>query len=145
MLELLHDKAFILAAMGVIIFAITQLVKQPIKMFTKHFIKNARARKMAHLVIWLIPFGFGILADFLYSTYFLHTAFSVVNGLEYGLAAISLYAGFERFLKIKIENPYTNTEEGKAIVELAEEIVKDGKVDKKDVDPVKAFWNSIEK
>lgn len=143
MVELLHNKAFILAAMGAIIFAITQLVKQPIKVLTKRFIKNPRAKKMANIVILFVPFALGIIADILYSTYFLHTAFSIITGLGYGMAAISLYSAVERFFGTKIDNPYKDTKEGKAVVELTEEIGKDGKIDEKDADPIKAFWDKV--
>jgi hypothetical protein len=98
---------------------------------------------MVNATILLIPFALGILADFLYSTFVLHTAFSVIVGLSYGTAGISLYGVVERFFKVKLSNPYTETEEGKAVVELVEEVTADKKVDKKDVDPVKAFWKKV--
>ena len=141
MKELLYNEYFVWCAMAVIIFIATQILKLPIKFGTKH-IKNERVRKIANATILLIPFGLGVALDFLYSTYILHTAFSVIAGLGYGTAGISLYGVVERFFKVKVENPY-NSEEGKAVTELVEEVSKDGKVDKKDKDAVKEFWEKV--
>lgn len=141
MKELLYNAYFVWCAMAVIIFIATQILKLPIKIATKRF-KNERVRKMFNATILLIPFGLGIFLDFLYSTYILHTAFSVLAGLGYGTAGISLYGVVERFFKVKIENPY-DTEEGKAVTELVNEVSKDGKVDKKDKDAVKEFWKKV--
>ena len=138
-LKLLENEYFVLSAMALIIFGLTQLLKLPIKFFTNK-LKNKRARKMVNATILLIPFALGVLADFLYSTYYLHTAFSVITGLGYGTAGISLYGVIERFFKIKTENPY-NSEEGQAVIELVGEISADGKVDKNDKHAVKDFWN----
>ena len=90
----------------------------------------------------IIPFALGVLADFLYSTYYLHTAFSAINGLGYGSAGISLYGLIERFFKVSIENPYESVE-GEAVVELVEDIKADGKVDKNDQHAVKDFWEKV--
>jgi hypothetical protein len=141
MWELLHNEWFVWCAMAVIIFLVTQIVKLPIKFGTKH-IKNERARRIANSVILLIPFALGVVCDFLYSTYILHTATSVIVGLGYGTAGISLYGAVERFFKVKVENPY-NSEEGKAVTELVEAVTADGKVDKKDQDPIKEFWKKV--
>lgn len=141
MKELIYNAYFAWCAMAVIIFFATQLLKFPIKFGTKH-IKNERVRKIANSVILLIPFALGIALDFLYSTYILHTAFSVIAGLGYGTAGISLYGVVERFFEVKVANPY-DTEEGKAVTELVEKVSKDGKVDKKDTDAVKEFWKKV--
>lgn len=137
--RLLNNNYFVWCAMAVIIFAFTQVLKLPIKYFTKK-IKNERGRRMVNATILLIPFALGVLADFLYSTYYLHTAFTIITGLGYGTAGISLYGAIERFFKVKIENPY-ETEAGKAVTELVEEISADGKVDEDDKHAVKDFWN----
>ena len=139
--ELLKNDYFVWCAMAVIIFALTQVLKLPIKYFTKK-ISNERLRRIVNATILLIPFGLGILADFLYSTYYLHTAFTIITGLGYGTAGISLYGAVERFFKVKTNNPY-ETEAGKAVTELVSEISKDGKVDKNDTHAVKDFWNRI--
>ena len=141
MWELLHNEWFVWCAMAVIIFLVTQIVKLPIKFGTKH-IKNERARRIANSVILLIPFALGVVCDFLYSTYILHAATSIIVGLGYGTAGISLYGAVERFFKVKVENPY-NSEEGKAVTELVEAVTADGKVDKKDQDPIKEFWKKV--
>lgn len=140
-LELLKNPFFVSCAMAVIIFALTQVLKLPIKHFTKK-IKNERVRRMVNATILLIPFALGVLADFLYSTYYLQTAFTVITGLGYGTAGISLYGVIERFFKVKIENPY-DTEEGQAVKELVKDVSKDKKIDENDKNAVKDFWNKV--
>lgn len=135
--NLLHTSYIVWCLMAIIIFAVTQLIKLPIKHFTKK-ISNDRKRKIVNSIILLIPFGLGVLLDFLYSTYYLHETFNVVIGLGYGSAGISLYSIIERTFKVKINNPY-DTEEGKAVIHLVDEIVKDGKVDSNDKSAVEEF------
>ena len=139
--KLLNNEYFVWCAMAVIIFALTQVLKLPIKYFTKK-ISNQRVRRMVNATILLIPFALGVFVDFLYSTYYLHSAFTIITGLGYGTAGISLYGAIERFFKVKTENPY-ETEAGKAVTELVEEISKDGKVDGKDKHAVADFWNKV--
>lgn len=139
--ELLKNDYFVWCAMAVIIFGLTQLLKLPIKYFTKK-ISNERTRRIVNATILLIPFALGILVDFLYSTYYLHTTFTVITGLGYGTAGISLYGAVERFFKVKTENPY-ETKAGKAVTELVEEISADGKVDGNDKHAVADFWNKV--
>lgn len=139
--KLLNNVYFVGCAMAVIIFALTQVLKLPIKYFTKK-IKNERMRRMVNATILLIPFAVGIALDFLYSTYYLHGAFSIINGLGYGTAGISLYGAIERFFKVKTENPY-ETQAGKAVTELVEDISKDGKVNGDDKHAVADFWNKV--
>jgi hypothetical protein len=139
--ELLKNDYFVWCYMAVIIFALTQVLKLPIKVCTKH-ISNERVRRMVNATILLIPFALGVLADFLYSTYFLHTAFTVITGLGYGTAGISLYGAVERFFKVKAVNPY-DTELGKVVTDFVEEVTKDGKVDGNDKHAVADFWNKV--
>lgn len=139
--QLLRNESFVWCCMAVIIFAVTQLLKMPIKACTKK-IKNERVRRMVNATILLIPFVLGVLFDFLYCTYYLNTAFSIITGLGYGTAGISLYGVVERFFKVKTENPY-DSEEGKAVTEFVEEVTKDGKVDKNDKHAVSDFWNKV--
>ena len=139
--ELLKNDYFVWCAMAVIIFGLTQLLKLPIKHFTNK-LANERLRRIVNATILLIPFALGVLVDFLYSTYYLHTAFTVITGLGYGTAGISLYGAIERFFKVKTENPY-ETEAGKSVKELVEEISKDGKVDGSDKHAVADFWNKV--
>ena len=139
--KLLNNSYFVWGSMAVIIFALTQVLKLPIKACTKH-IGNERVRRMVNSTILLIPFAVGVVLDFVYSTYYLHGAFSIINGLGYGTAGISLYGAVERFFKVKSLNPY-NTEEGKAVTELVEEVSKDGKVDANDKHAVKDFWDKV--
>ena len=139
--QLLSNEYFVWCAMAVIIFALTQVLKLPIKYFTNK-IDNQRVRRMVNATILLIPFAVGIVLDFVYSTYYLHGAFSIINGLGYGTAGISLYGAIERFFKVKTESPY-DTQEGKAVTELVENVSKDGKVDKNDKDAIATFWDKV--
>ena len=139
--NLLHNTYFVWCAMAVLIFLVTQVIKLPIKHFTKK-IKNERTRKIVNSVFLLIPFALGILAEFLYSTYYLHIAFTVITGLGYGTAGISLYGIIERFFKVKVDNPY-DTEEGKAATDFIEDVAKDNKIDKDDLSNVSAFLSQM--
>lgn len=140
---LLRNEAFILGAMGFVIFGLTQLLKLPIKFFTSK-IENERGRRIVNATILLIPFACGILGDYLYATYYLHTAYNIITGLSYGLSAISLYGFVERFFKVKVANPY-ESEEGKAVVGLVSSISKDGKVDSNDKSAVQSFLEKLGK
>ncbi len=141
---LLSNSFFVWCAMAVIIFGITQLLKLPIKACTKR-IKNERTRRIVNSTILLIPFILGLVAEFLYSTYYLHIAFMGITGLGYGAAGVSLYGIIERFFKIKVDNPYETTEEGKAVKDLVDKIQEDGKITEEDKSAVKDFWKTINK
>lgn len=139
--ELLNNEYFVWGAMALIIFLLTQILKLPIKLATKH-IKNERARRMVNATILLIPFALGVALEFVYSTYYLKTAFSIINGLGYGTTGISLYAIIERSFKVKTTNPY-NSSEGMAVLELVEDITKDGKIDGADKEIAKNFFDKL--
>lgn len=139
--ELLKNEYFVGCAMAVIIFALTQVLKLPIKHFTKK-IKKERGRKMVNATILLIPFIVGLLCEFLYATQYLQIAFSLIRGLSYGTAGISLYGIIERFLGVKTNNPY-ESEEGEAVTEFVEHVAEDGKIDKNDKHAVKDFWDKV--
>lgn len=141
LLQLLNNSYFVWGSMALIIFIATQILKMPIKACTKH-IKNDRARKIANATILLIPFALGVLCDFLYSTYYLHTMFSVITGLGYGTAGISLYGIIERFFKVKTNNPY-ETEQGQEVLSLIGNISKDGKFDNQDTNAIKEFYAKV--
>lgn len=140
--DIINNNCFVCLAMAVIIFLITQVLKLPIKFGTKH-IKNDRARKIVNSVILLIPFGLGILGEFLYATYYLHTPLDIITGLGYGTAGISLYGIVERFFKVKIPNPY-DTKEGKEVLNLVDSITADGKIDSTDKTAVQEFLDKIQ-
>lgn len=142
---ILENHSIVWCVMAVIIFAITQLIKLPIKHFTNK-IKNERKRKIANATILLIPFGLGILLDFLYTKYLdpAHTSFNIITGLGYGTAGISLYGIIERFFKVKLSNPY-DTEEGKSVTELVDEVTADGKIDSSDNAAVQDFLDKYSK
>lgn len=143
---LLHNDYFVWCVMAVIIFGITQLLKLPIKHFTKK-IANERKRKIANATILLIPFAIGILLNFFYSIFYLKEVFetmTIIKGLGYGSAGISLYGVIERFFKVKVNNPY-DTEEGKAVTELVDSVVEDGKIDSQDKSAVQDFLDKVSK
>lgn len=142
--DMLHNSYFVWCAMALIIFGITQLIKLPYKLLTKKTIKNERKRKIANAIILLIPFALGVLGEFLYTHYYLHTAFTVIAGLGYGTASISLYGIIERFFKVKIPNPY-ETEEGKEVLNLVGTITADGKIDSADKSAVQEYLEKINK
>lgn len=141
--SLLHNSYFVWCVMAVIIFLVTQVIKLPIKHFTNK-ISNERKRKIANATILLIPFAVGVALDFLYSTYYLHQAFSIITGLGYGTAGISLYGVIERFFKVKIKNPYDSAE-GKVVAELVDEITKDGAINSSDNTAVQQFLDKVNK
>lgn len=140
--DILQNSFFVWCAMAVIIFLVTQVIKIPIKFLTKK-IKNERTRKIINSVILLIPFGLGVLGEFLYATYYLHSTFTVIAGLGYGTAGISLYGIVERFFKVKSDNPYTTTEEGKAVKDLIDNVTEDNKIDLNDASAVKEFLDKL--
>lgn len=151
--DILQSEFFIWGAMALIIFLITQVLKLPIKVCTNK-IKNERIRKIVNATILLIPFGLGVLFEFLYGGYLYpliydgetltFTGSSVLTGLGYGTAGISLYGVIERFFKVKVDNPY-NSEEGKAVTELVDNVVADGKVDSFDKSAVQEFLDKVGK
>lgn len=141
--NLLANNYFVWCAMAVVIFGITQLVKLPIKAFTKK-IKNDRVRRIVNIVILLIPFGLGVLAEYLFNTYYLHTAFTVVTGLTWGGTSITGYAFVERFFGVKVKNPY-ESKDGQAVLDFVDSVKADGKVDKNDADAVKDFYDKVSK
>lgn len=141
--QLLENSYFVWCAMAVIIFGVTQLLKLPIKAVTKK-VKNERKRRIINATILLIPFGLGVLFEFLYTQYYLHTAFSVITGIGYGSAGISLYGIIERFFKVKVNNPY-DSQAGQAVLDLVDDVTADGKVDSDDKDAVKDFYKKVGK
>lgn len=129
-------------------FVVTQILKLPIKKFTKK-IENDATRRLVNLVILLIPFLLGCLYEYLYSYYYLHEAFSILRGLSFGASGISAYnlaePVFKKIFGVKTTtNVYKDTESGKAVVELINDITKDGKVDKNDLSAVDSFLNDYD-
>lgn len=141
--QLLDNSYFVWCAMAVVIFGLTQLIKLPYKKLTS-LIKNERLRRIANIVILLIPFALGVLAEWLFNTYYLHTEFTVVTGLTWGMTSTTGYAFVERFFGVKVKNPYDSAD-GQAVLEFVDEVKADGKVDSNDKDAVKDFYNKIGK
>lgn len=139
--QLLDNSYFVWCAMAVVIFGLTELLKLPIKALTNKITKE-RLRRIVNIVILLLPFALGVLAEYLFSTYYLHTEFSVVTGLTWGGTSITGYAFVERFLGVK--NPY-KTKDGQAVLDFVDDVTADGKVDSNDNDAVKDFYDKIGK
>lgn len=141
--HLLANSYFVWGAMAVIIFGLTQLIKLPYKKLT-NLIKNERGRRIANIFILLVPFALGILAEWLFNTFYLHTELTIITGLTWGMTSISGYAFVERFFGVKVKNPY-DSDEGQAVLELVDEVKADGKVDSNDKNAVKDFYKKIGK
>ena len=137
MTELLNNENFVWGAMAILVLCISQLIKLPIKALTKATIKNESARSRVNTLIMLIPLALGVFGDWLFCTFYLGTAFSVVDGIKIGGTAITLYGMLEKSIK---GAPSPETE---AALELVEKVTEDKKVDKKDNDAVKAFLKKV--
>ena len=149
MAELLNNQIYVLIAMGIVAFLVTQGLKWAfVKPFTKNL--NTRAKTIANSVILLIAFGSAVLCEFLYSHFWLNTTIDLTRA-SYGWGYASGVYGFVemiiKFIKgenVKLENPYT-TEIGKQTTELVGNITKDGKINKKDSQSIKDFANKLNK
>lgn len=109
-------------ASAVIVFGLTEVIKIPIKRLTSKIADDNR-RKLWNSFILFIPFILGCIASAIYSVCLLKKPFDVMDGLKLGMAAISLYAVFERFTKTKLDNPYTEGE-GKELLEKIEQLTE---------------------
>jgi hypothetical protein len=90
-------------------------------------------------------FGLSVAVEALYSTYITFAPFDWVAVLATFCGSQTAYNGIAGFLKSKnidIDNPF-ETGEGKAATKCAKEVMKDGKVDKTDSDPIKEFWKQV--
>ena len=127
--------------MAIIICLITQLIKMPIKIFTNK-IKDEKVEKRVTTLFMLLPLILGVLFNFLYNNFYLHIAFSVVQGLSWGTTSIMFYQGLKRFLtgKETTEEEKKNLE---SVKDLVLEIAKDGKLDSTDTSAVKDFLNKV--
>lgn len=137
-MEFLYNKDITVWIMAVIVFAITFLLKLPIKALSKKA-KNEQCRKAINSVILVIPFAIGMLVEWLYDTFIIKGVFDYVTGFLVGGQSIALYGVVERFFGVKVENPY-ETEEGKKVLEQIEEITEDGTVT---TDEIQDFLNNI--
>lgn len=141
--KLLSYDYFVVVAMSVVICLITQLIKAPIKFFTNK-IKNSNIEDRITTLFMLIPLALGVVGNFLYNTYYLHIAFSVLEGLSWGTASIAFYQAFKKALTGKTPSK-KEIEAVNQIKVLTEKITKDGKVDGKDVSAVKEFLDKVGK
>lgn len=150
MLEVIKDiltSDYGIIVMSAVILALTELFKAPFK----KAIKRLSERKQAIVnIVWVIlPFGLGVLAQFLYCKYIIETPFTakqIVTGINsLGSGAIALYElSIDKIKKWKkkkgepepvIDNPY-ETEEGQVIINAVNDVTADGVIDKKDIPTV---------
>ena len=143
MKELLSNDYFVLCAMSIIICIISQLIKMPIKHFTNK-IKNATIEKRVTALFMLLPLALGVLFNFLYNTYYLHIAFSVVTGLSWGTTSIMFYQGFRRFMTGK-EPTAQEVQQLQDIKNLANTVGGDRKINANDTSAVKDFLDKVGK
>lgn len=136
--ELLNNEIFVWGAMAVIIFAFTQFLKLPIKHFTSK-IGSKRGKKLANASILVLAFGVAVLLDFLFAYFYLKEGVDLLRALRNWTGSSAVYSLIERFFGVKVENPM-ETEEGKAVVDMATEACADNKLDKNDKGAVKEFW-----
>ena len=140
-MQVMSNAELVVAITGIVIFALTQLLKMPIKHFTNK-IENQRIRRIVNITILIIPFALGVGCEFVYSMFVYFDAFELGVGIAYGSSAVFAYSIVERFLKVKLPNPFA-TEEGKAFLQLVDTVSEDGKIDENDKDAIKAFWDKV--
>ena len=140
-LELLNNDVFVWGAMAVIIFAFTQFLKLPIKHFTSK-IENVRVKKLANASILILAFAVAVLLDFLFAYFYLKEGVDLLRALRNWTGSSAVYSLIERFLGVKVENPM-ETEEGKAVVDMANEVCADNKIDNNDEGAVREFWYRV--
>lgn len=150
MISLLQKQGVMIWLMAAVVFFLTLIIKLPIKHFTNKigddkfivvFKKKILVRKLVNSVILLIPFGLGVLTQYIYSICVPDIMFNVITGLAIGTSSMSLYAIIERFFGVKIEND-NDSEEGKIIQEAVNSISADKKFDLNDADDIQ---NALDK
>lgn len=119
--SILQNTQIVLFAMAFVIFLLVELIKQPIKLLTKKL--PSKQRQLANSVILLLPVGLGILGEYLFTTFYAHEPFDVINGVVTGGESMAMYGIIERVFGLKTTNPY-ETGDGALVVETANEIVK---------------------
>lgn len=147
MQELLHNDTIIYTVIAFVIFGLTQGIKWAcVKPFTRK-IRDERTRKAINTVIYLIPFGLGMLFEYLYGVMLNGGTFSAVQGIINGSSGVALFGAWDRAYSVisgsRSNNPYENTEEGKAVKDLMDAVVEDSKIDKNDKDAIKNFWEKV--
>lgn len=139
--ELLNNETFVWCAMSVIIFALTQVLKLPIKHFTKN-IENKRLKKLANSTILVVAFGLAVLLDFTFAYFYLKQGVNLMRAFVSWTGSSAVYSFVERFFGVKTENPF-KTEEGELVEDMVQEVIADGKIDEQDKHAVKDFWNKV--
>ena len=147
--SVLENSSFVYFAMAILIFGLTQGLKWVLVKPWTNRIKNEKLRKAVNTTIYFIPYALGLLFEFLYSVMIMHGQFNTVMGLIHGTSGIACYGLFERFYAFatgkssNLDNPYETTDTGKAVKELIDSVVEDGKVDKSDKSAVSVFLEKV--
>lgn len=142
---LINDWKVVWVMMAILVFIFTNVCKIPIKHFTNK-ISNERKRKIVNTTILLLPFLFAFVLNYIYCTFISKAViFYVADCIRYAFSGIAIYGFVERFFKVKIDNPYETTEEGKNIVEGVTELSSKTTKDQKDVVKQKEETEAIEK
>ena len=146
MAELLNNQWFVVVAMSVIAFAITQGLKWA---FVKPFTKNLTQKKknIINSVILIIAFGVAVACEVAYSHFWLHAPIDFIRAFNGWSGASAVYAVVERIIKsfnkdAKLENPY-ETEQGKELVDTIKDVTKDNKIDVNDKDVVQKYLDKV--
>ena len=141
LVELLNNEHFVWGVMSVLIFAFTQVLKLPIKHFTKK-IENERFKKIANISILVLAYGIAVLLDFLFAHFYLHTDLNLMRAFYSWSGSSAVYSFIERFFGKKVENEH-ETAEGQAVKLLFGSVAKDNKVDKNDKTAVDEFLEKV--
>lgn len=147
--SVIQNSSFVYFAMAILIFLLTQGLKWVFVKPWTNKIENEKVRKAINTSIYFIPYALGLIFEFLYSVMIMHGEFNTVMGFIHGTSGIACYGLFERFYAFltgkssNLENPYENTVAGKAVKELMDSVIEDGKVDGNDKSAVQTFFEKV--
>lgn len=120
LLELLFTQPAIYAVLGILVWALTYVVKRPIKAQTA-LIKDERKRKIANKWILLIPFILAMIVSVVYfriisGNWLEDVEMILAKALTIAVISITWYNVFEGIRGKKSE--YEHTDEGRALFDL---------------------------
>lgn len=139
MQALLDNQVFVLCAMAVLTFALTQGLKWVcVKPWTNK-LKSDRARKAINTVIFFFPYAIALGLEF-FVTLLTKGEFNALVGLIVGGGSHSVYGLFEMIYGIATGKIKIKKEEVK---ELIQTVTEDGKVDGNDHPALKAFLDKV--
>ena len=147
MANLLNNPLVVGVLMSFFVFCATQGLKW---LFVKQFTKNLEGKKKTAInsVILVIAICLAVGVEFLYSTLWLKTTvFSYYRIIGSWSGASGIFSFFELFVKLvkpdaKVENIF-KTNEAENVLETAQQVLNDGKIDKQDGVIVADFLNEL--